>query len=376
VKQVLDQQFPWARFHALKYPVQFDDLGSLLDEIWVSHSQHRQDRATDGETCRLIGESAAMQNIRSLIERVATSPATVLVTGESGTGKEVVAQQIHELSGRSGPFVAINCGAIPDHLLESELFGHERGAFTGAVAARAGRFEMANGGTLFLDEIGDMPTAMQVKLLRVLQERVVERVGGSKSIPVDIRVIAATHRDLQKRIDAGQFREDLFYRLSVFPIDIPPLRDRVDDIRPLVDEIIDRVQQSHGIRLQMAESAMDALCEYQWPGNVRELANLLERLAIIRPGGEIRLADLPWPLRDAEDLPQVLSSSLAPSGGTDQASLPATGLDLKKHLVDLEKELIVAALSQSNGTVKKAADLLGMRRTTLAEKIRRHGLRQ
>jgi len=373
---VLDQQFPWARFHELKYPIQFDALGSLLDEIWVSHSQHRQDRAADGRTCRLIGKSVEMQNIRSLIERVAPSPATVLITGESGTGKEVVAQRIHELSGRSGPFVAINCGAIPDHLLESELFGHERGAFTGAVAARAGRFEMANGGTLFLDEIGDMPTAMQVKLLRVLQERVVERVGGTKSIPFDIRVIAATHRDLQKRIDDGQFREDLFYRLSVFPIDIPPLRDRIDDIRPLVEEIVGRVQQSHGVTLRIQEPAMAVLCEYEWPGNVRELANLLERLAIIRPNGEIQLSDLPWPLRDAEDLPQVLNSSLTSTNTDTPLSLPAAGLDLKEHLAMVEKELIENALTQANGTVKKAADLLGMRRTTLAEKIRRLGLRE
>ena len=197
VKDVIDQQFPWARFYELKYPVQFDDLGSLLDEIWVSHSQHKQERPAGGQKNRLIGDSVEMQNIRSLIERVAPSMATVLVTGESGTGKEVVAQQIHELSGRSGPFVAINCGAIPDHLLESELFGHERGAFTGAVSARAGRFEMANGGTIFLDEIGDMPAGMQVKLLRVLQERVLERIGGTTTTPLDIRVIAATHRNLQ-----------------------------------------------------------------------------------------------------------------------------------------------------------------------------------
>ena len=180
--------------------------------------QSAQAGSTSGrQNGRLIGDSVEMQNIRSLIERVAPSKATVLVTGESGTGKEVVAQQIHELSGRSGPFVAINCGAIPDHLLESELFGHERGAFTGAVSARAGRFEMANGGTIFLDEIGDMPAGMQVKLLRVLQERVLERIGGTTTTPVDIRVIAATHRNLQKRIDEGRFREDLYYRLSVFP---------------------------------------------------------------------------------------------------------------------------------------------------------------
>ena len=375
MKNVIDQQFPWARFYELKYPVQFDDLGSLLDEIWVSHSQHRQDRPAGGQNCRLIGDSVAMQNIRSLIERVAPSMATVLVTGESGTGKEVVAQRIHELSGRSGPFVAINCGAIPDHLLESELFGHERGAFTGAVSARAGRFEMANGGTIFLDEIGDMPAGMQVKLLRVLQERVLERIGGTTTTPVDIRVIAATHRNLQKRIDEGRFREDLFYRLSVFPIEVPPLRDRVDDVRPLVEEIVDRVHRSHGVRLHIADPAMQVLCGYQWPGNVRELANLIERLAIIKPGGNIQLTDLPRPLRDDNDHPQLLSSTLEPTTVNGHTSLPATGLDLKKHLANVEKDLIATALSQCNGTVQQAADLLGMGRTTLAEKIRRHGLR-
>ena len=374
---MLDQQFPWARFHELKYPVQFDDLGSLLDEIWVSHSHHKQDRVANDAACRrLIGDSVEMRQIRSLIERVAPSTATVLITGESGTGKEVVAQRIHELSGRKGPFVAINCGAIPDHLLESELFGHERGAFTGAVSARAGRFELAIGGTLFLDEIGDMPTDMQVKLLRVLQERVIERVGGTKSIPVDIRVVAATHRNLQTRIDDGRFREDLFYRLSVFPIDIPPLRERVVDIRPLVDEIIGRVYRSHGVLLALSDSAMQALCEYSWPGNVRELANLIERLAITKSSGEVQVTDLPWPLRDVEDLPVLLSSNLAPTTASDQTSLPTAGLDLKKHLAEVEKKLIEAALAQSNGTVQKAADLLGMRRTTLAEKIRRYGLRE
>jgi sigma-54 specific flagellar transcriptional regulator A len=372
---MLDQQFPWARFYELKSPVQFDDLGSLLDEIWVSHSHHRQDRANDSKSARLIGDSVEMQNIRSLIDRVAPSMATVLVTGESGTGKEVVARRIHDLSGRSGPFVAINCGAIPDHLLESELFGHERGAFTGAVAARAGRFEMAKGGTIFLDEIGDMPAGMQVKLLRVLQERVVERIGGTKSTPVDIRVIAATHRDLPVSIEEGRFREDLYYRLSVFPVDVPPLRDRVDDIRPLVDEIVGRVYRSHGIRLHIAEPAMEVLCRYEWPGNVRELANLIERLAIIKPGGHIQPNDLPWPLRDAEEQPQVLSSTLTPVGANGDASLPPTGLDLKKHLANVEKQLIEAALLQCNGTVQQAADLLGLGRTTLAEKIRRHGIR-
>ncbi len=347
----------------------------MLNEIWACHNQHRQERDADGHSSRLIGDSVETQNIGTLVRRVAPSQATVLITGESGTGKEVVARWIHELSGRSGPFVAINCGAIPDHLLESELFGHERGAFTGAVAARAGRFELANAGTLFLDEIGDMPITMQVKLLRVLQERIVERVGGTKRISVDIRVIAATHCNLQVRIDDGRFREDLFYRLSVFPIEIPPLRDRPDDIQPLVREMIGRIWRSHGIRVQLPEAAMAVLCDFQWLGNVRELSNLIERLAVSKPNGEIRAADLPWPLRPVEEPPVTLSSSLAATNTPNLTSLPDDGLDLKQHLAGIKKDIIESALHHSNGVVQKAAALLGMGRTTLVEKFRRYGLR-
>ena len=366
---MLEDQFPWARFFELKYPVQFDDLGSVLEEIRVSHSQHRKDRSVDH--CKLIGESADVRAINALIDRVAPSQASVLVHGESGTGKEVIARRIHHLSGRSGPFVAINCGAIPDHLLESELFGHERGAFTGAVASRQGRFELAEGGTLFLDEIGDMPTGMQVKLLRVLQERVVERVGGTKSIPVDIRVIAATHRDLPARIEKGEFREDLYYRLNVFPIDVSPLRERPEDIEALVTEIGKRVYKSHGISLLFSETALQALRDYQWPGNVRELANLVERLAVTRPNGDIQLEDLPSALRPADEQPVIISSTVTSAGPGENSGFPEQGLDLKRHLASVERDYICAALEQSDGVVKKAADLLGMGRTTLAEKIRR-----
>ena len=227
----LRSKYPWARVHTLPDPVSFDALGDVLDEIRSVQQRLRHD-SDIGESTRLIGASADMRIVRQLIDKVAPSLATVLVTGESGTGKEVIARRIHEQSGRKGPFVAVNCGAIPEHLLESELFGHEKGAFTGADRARPGRFELANGGTFFLDEIGDMPSVMQVKLLRVLEERVVERVGGTKSIPVDIRLVAATHRDLPQRIEDGRFREDLYYRLSVFPIELSPLRDRPGHTRP------------------------------------------------------------------------------------------------------------------------------------------------
>ena len=362
------QRFPWARFYDLSYPIRFDELGGVLEEIWATHRPHCGRRNATDEGATLIGNSADTRMIGSLIERVAPSRATVLITGESGTGKEVVARRIHALSGRDGPFVAINCGAIPDHLLESELFGHEKGAFTGAASARAGRFELASGGTLFLDEIGDMPTAMQVKLLRVLQERLVERVGGNRVREVDIRVITATHRDLQKRIGDGRFREDLYYRLSVFPIEIPALRDRPDDIPPLVDEMIARARRNLGVGVALSDDALEAMMDYAWPGNVRELANLIERLAVIRPNGLIRLADLPWPVRPSE------TAAAAPPAPADPAAvtLPAGGIDLKQHLSEVERKAIQEALAEASGVVKKAAEILGMGRTTLVEKIRRY----
>ena len=288
----------------------------------------------------------------------------------------MVARQIHELSGRKGPFVAINCGAIPEHLLESELFGHERGAFTGAVAARAGRFELAQGGTFFLDEIGDMPPVMQVKLLRVLEERCIERVGGTKSIPVDVRLIAATHRDLPQRIEDAKFREDLYYRLSVFPIEISPLRDRPDDIAPLIEEFTRRLHSDLAADLQFEPAAMQVLADYSWPGNVRELANLIERLVVVRPNGVVTAKDLPWPLTEpGDDLPEVIGGNLAINGGDASVHLLADGFDLKEYLAGIEREMIEQALSESNGVVQHAAEMLGVGRTTLVEKIRRYQIK-
>ncbi|MGH8168828.1 MAG: sigma-54 interaction domain-containing protein [Woeseiaceae bacterium] len=367
---MLKNEFPWARFYDLRSPVQFDELGDVLEEIWAAHSPHRQDDDRMPAEERIIGESSAIRTLESLVQRVAPSQATVLITGESGTGKEVIVRQIHRLSGREGAFVAINCGAIPEQLLESELFGHERGAFTGALARRIGRFELAQGGTLFLDEIGDMPMPMQVKLLRVLQERVIQRVGGTASIPVDVRVVAATHRDLPRRIEEGSFREDLYYRLSVFPLEIPPLRERAEDIAPLVREMIERVDRRYGVKLQIAPDAMSVLEQYSWPGNARELANLIKRLAVMRRNGRIDADSLPWPLRPARELPA--DTAEAKSGATN---LPEGGLDLKEHLARLERDMIRSALERSDGVVQQAADELGVRRTTLVEKINRHKLR-
>lgn len=370
MRDELQSRFPWARLHSLDMPLRLDSLGAVLEEIRASHSPVHDDDPLPSEA-RLIGISSDMQTVRLLVEKVAPSPATVLIAGESGTGKEVVARRIHELSGRDGPFVAVNCGAIPEHLLESELFGHERGAFTGAVSARAGRFEQAKGGTFFLDEIGDMPSVMQVKLLRVLEERVIERVGGNTSIPVDIRLVAATHRDLPKRIDEGQFREDLYYRLSVFPIEISPLRDRPADVSPLIDEFVGRLQQLKSVTLIFTDAAVARLQQYDWPGNVRELVNLIERLAVTRPDGVVDETDLPWPIVDEEPpLPELLDTTL----NATPVMLPSDGIDLKKHLAGIEREMIGRALADANGVVQHAAKLLGIGRTTLVEKIRRYDI--
>jgi sigma-54 dependent transcriptional regulator, flagellar regulatory protein len=372
----LQKVYPWARFHSLSYPVRLDALSEILEEIRASH------RRTDHSAPRpasdsFIGESADAKMVRKLIDQVAPSMATVLITGESGTGKEVVARQIHRSSGREGPFIAVNCGAIPEHLLESELFGHERGAFTGAISARAGRFEQAKGGTFFLDEIGDMPTVMQVKLLRVLEERVVERVGGTKSIPVDVRLIAATHRNLPNRIESGAFREDLYYRLSVFPIEISPLRERAEDIPMLVDGFVHRLSTEQGISLQLTDDAIEALQAYTWAGNVRELANLIERLAVIKPDGRISKRDLPWPVVERDDCagsPEILSHSIAPAGNGGIVTLPQEGINMKNYLANIEQDMIHQALAESNGVVQRAAEMLGVGRTTLVEKIKRYAI--
>ncbi len=367
-----EQAFPWARIHELDYPVRLDALGDVLEEIHAAHRKTNHDDRQPGAD-RLVGDSDDTRLVRKLALQVAPSLATVLITGESGTGKEVVARLIHDLSGRKGPFVAINCGAIPEHLLESELFGHERGAFTGAVTARAGRFEQAKGGTFFLDEIGDMPPVMQVKLLRVLEERVIERVGGTKSIPVDVRVIAATHRDLPARIEAGKFREDLYYRLSVFPIEILPLRDRPTDIAPLVREFLRRLKAEKSVDLHISPDALRSLETYPFPGNVRELANLVERLAVVRPDGNVAADDLPPAIAGestgSETDVEVLGASVA------SASLPDGGIDLRQYLARIEQDMIHNALVEADGVVQRAAELLGMGRTTLVEKIRRYGLR-
>jgi sigma-54 specific flagellar transcriptional regulator A len=315
-----------------------------------------------------------------MIEQVANTEATVLILGESGTGKEVVARKLHFHSDRRGkPFVPVNCGAIPGDLLESELFGHEKGAFTGAISSRQGRFEMAEGGTLFLDEIGDMSMPMQVKLLRVLQERSFERVGSNRTIRCNVRIVAATHRNLEKEIQRGGFREDLYYRLNVFPIDMPPLRERVEDIPVLVNDLIHRIEHEKRGSVRLTPAAIAALTHYSWPGNVRELANLMERLAILHPYGVVDIADLPEKFRpmgrvDTLHLPEVTIQGDEPDSTIFAPRLPSDGLDLKAHLNTLEQSLIQQALDESEGVVAHAAKRLHMRRTTLVEKLRKYGL--
>jgi len=374
----------------LRLPTHFDAVCSLLHRSLIFHESQ-----TQGEGARrpvelfrsLAGNSRATADINKMIEQVADSEATVLILGESGTGKEVVARKLHYHSKRRGkPFVPVNCGAIPADLLESELFGHEKGAFTGAITARQGRFELAEGGTLFLDEIGDMSLVMQVKLLRVLQERTFERVGSNKTIRCNVRILAATHRNLEQAIEDGKFREDLYYRLNVFPIEVAPLRDRVADIPVLVTDLISRIEHEKRGSVRLTPAAVTALTHYRWPGNVRELANLVERLSILFPYGVVDVADLPEKFRagipvgappaPADTLPEITVAGDVPNTVVTMPRLPAEGIDLKAHLANMEQSLIRQALDESDGVVAHAAKRLNMRRTTLVEKLRKYGLQR
>jgi sigma-54 specific flagellar transcriptional regulator A len=346
----------------LELPLRYPQLSAVLHEA----RRLRAAQAPGASAWRPGGSSPAIGAVHRLSEQVAAFDTSVLILGESGTGKEMVARYIHELSPRAHrPFVPVNCGAIPPDLLESELFGHEKGAFTGALTTRVGRFEFAEGGTLFLDEIGDMPHAMQVKLLRVLQERSFERVGSNRSQRCDVRVIAATHRDLEAAIADGRFREDLYYRLNVFPIQMPPLRDRIADLPALIDQLGARLEASTGRRVSLTAAGLAALGRYGWPGNVRELANLLERLVILYPGERIGPELLPERYRAGVATGPVPEAGLA---------LPGEGVSLKDHLAQLEVTMIREALARADGTVSEAARLLGLQRTTLVEKLRKYRL--
>jgi transcriptional regulator with GAF, ATPase, and Fis domain len=314
----------------------------------------------------IIGQSAAMKAIFRMVEKVAGSDTTIMLNGETGTGKGVIARAIHECSPRrSKPLIQINCGATPEGLLESEFFGYRRGAFTGAVADKPGKFEMANGGTIFLDEIGDMSPDLQVKVLRVLEEGEFERVGGRETIKVDARIIAATHRDLEEEVQKGHFREDLFYRLYVIPILLPPLRERKTDIPFLVHHFLEEfARKNQKAVMSVAHDAMQLLMNYPWYGNVRELKNMIERIVVLRDGDSLR----------AEDLPEKVRLSESPAGRRGEASGGDEGISFQTAVSEFEKALILSALEKTNWVKNRAADLLQIKRTTLVEKIKRYQL--
>ena len=308
----------------------------------------------------IIGSAPSMERVFRLLRKVAPTDSTVHIYGESGTGKELFANAIHRLSGRAdGPFVKVNCGAIPDNLLESELFGHEKGAFTDAVKRRIGRFELADGGTIFLDEIGDVSTAMQVKLLRVLQERSFERVGGEKTVNVDVRVITATNKDLEAEVANGRFREDLLYRLKIIPLDLPPLRERREDLPTLAMHFVDKLAaRTRSSATRFSEEALAALQTYAWPGNVRELENVVEQALVFVEGDEVQLADLP---------PAILGA-----GRGDTLAIPDGERSLPEILEDLERQLILRAYDKADGVKTETARLLGIKTPALYYKLEKY----
>jgi DNA-binding NtrC family response regulator len=347
-------------------------VASINKALEVQRCRHtvQLSRKTVREHYRLkqfVGTSEPIRRVIEFVAKVADCDSTVLIQGESGTGKELVARMLHfHGESKDRPLVPVNCGAIPENLLESELFGHEKGAFTGAVHARIGRFELAHGGTIFLDEIGELSLGLQVKLLRVLQERSFERVGGTRTIDVDVRVIAATNQDLELAVQEKRFREDLYYRLNVIPVTVPPLRERRSDIPQLVHHFLGRL--NHGKQVAAAGCSPDAmarLTDYHWPGNIRELENMIERLAVLSQSGTIEVSDLPERLQRRS----VTTDPLAPH----VISFSDQGVNLSREIEQFENRLIVGALRQANGITSKAAQLLQVNRTTLVEKMKRKG---
>ena len=316
---------------------------------------------------QLVGTSEPIQDVMEFVRKVADSDSTVMIQGESGTGKELVARMLHFNSFRKDrPLVPVNCGAIPENLLESELFGHEKGAFTGATHARMGRFELANGGTIFLDEIGEMSLPLQVKLLRVLQEREFERVGGNRTIHVDVRIVAATNQDLETLVEEKRFRKDLFYRLNVIPIVIPPLRERRSDIPLLIDHFLTRFNQAKHTEISgLAPDALHLLTEYDWPGNIRELENMVERLVVLKKHGTLSTEDLPE---------KICRRSSGPELKEQFIRFSEDGINLSREVEQYEKHLIMEALRKANGVTSRAAQLLHLNRTTLVEKLKRKGV--
>ena len=347
------------------------ELINIISKAVKTESLASKDLQVGPEASRykMIGQTKVMQDLYDIIDKVADTPSSVLITGESGTGKELIAAALHYKSSRSDqPFIKINCAAIPRELIETELFGHEKGAFTGAINSKPGRFELADEGTLFLDEIGEIPIEMQVKLLRALQEKEFERVGGISTLRVDVRLVVATNRDLQKEIEEGRFREDLFYRLNVVPVSLPPLRERAQDIPLLVDFFIAKYNTKLNRQVRgIAPEALTLLTNYRWPGNIRELENVIERCILFTDGPEIQPANLP------EDLLERSSPVPSAANMSDEASMKAI---VKKATAELEKDLIVAALAETSGNVTQAAKRLKISRKSLQNKMKEFGLRE
>ena len=354
-------------FHYLMKPFPLERLEQLVKEA------QNQSRVTPVASYQLkktfefeeiVGSSSPMMDVFRLVEKVSNSDSTILIRGESGTGKELIAQAIHRQSHRADKsFVTVNCGALPEELLASELFGHVKGAFTGAIHSRQGRFELAHEGTIFLDEVGDMSPGLQVKLLRVLQEKQFERVGLSETVKVGVRIIAATHRNLEQAVQNGQFREDLYYRLNVIPVFMPSLREKRDDIPRLIEHFLQKFNTEKFKKVTgVTEEVIRALLHYPWPGNVRELENLMERLVIIKGEGQITSSDLPEKYFSKGELPQSWQ-------------LPEAGLDMGSMVSTLEEQLIKQALERTAGNQNQAARLLGLKRTTLVEKIKRRKIK-
>jgi len=336
-------------------------------DVFVNNSFALANLNLKDEQNAIIGRSHKMQEVFHLVEKVADCDSTILITGETGTGKGLVAKAIHQNSKRKNkPFISINCGAIPENLLESELFGHVRGAFTGATVSKSGKFELAHGGTIFLDEIGDMSSDLQVKVLKVLEEGEFEQVGGAKTIKVDVRIIAATHRDLPEEVQNGNFREDLFYRLYVIPIGLPSLRERKSDIPYLMAYFMDMLNRKNNRQLDgISENAMQILLNYSWPGNVRELRNVVERLVVLKGTGKLSAHDLPIELKTANGCKTAQGIEISDDG-----------ICLNSAVTEFEKALILQSLEKTKWVKNKAAKLLQLNRTTLVEKIKRHRIQQ
>ncbi|HEU4382391.1 MAG TPA: sigma-54 dependent transcriptional regulator [Anaeromyxobacteraceae bacterium] len=364
-------------FDYITKPFEHEELKKVIAKATRAHEFERQNVHAEGEKPPLVGQSQAMRQVYEVIGKVADSPSTVLITGESGTGKELVAQALHRGSSRRDkPLIKVNCAAIPKDLVESELFGYERGAFTGAVGSKPGRFELADGGTLFLDEIGEVPLEMQVKLLRALQESEFERVGGVKTIRVDVRLITATNRDLKALIAEERFREDLYYRLNVVPIALPPLRDRREDIPLLVQHFIEKYDRRLGKKVErLDDEAMQVLVHYSWPGNIRELENLVERSVLFADGPAISEAQLPDSLRERAPGPQAPIAAVGPLGAIAAPSGASMKEIVRQAQAELERELITRALEETGGNVTRAAKRLQISRKSLQIKMKELGLR-